>query len=89
MNVQEALKGIVNGAERAYNVDRLLQSAGYVETPYWDIYCTLADTLYRMIGEKTETFEQSVTCKALTAEDLTNNQRVNLLMKEYERNYVA
>ena len=86
MNVQEVLKRLVEIAVKSLNAENALQAVGFDSTPYFDIYGSAADAIYYLIGEKTNTFDESVTYTVLHSDQYSNDQRVGILMYEYERN---
>lgn len=86
MNVREALKRMVGIAVSARKMDMSFRNAGYHENPFWDIYGEAMDAIYALIGEKTNTIDEAVTYHVINDDSYTNDERVDLLVKEYERN---
>ena len=86
METKEALTRMVKAGRLALDTDNGLRALGYSDTPYFTIYGDIADAVYYLLGEKTGTFDESVTNCALSSPDFTHDQRVSLLMHEYEKN---
>jgi len=74
-----ALVKIVNAGITAKRTDDALRELGYNDTPYFSIYGNISDALYCMLGEKTDTYDQSFTCRILESLDLTDDMRAELL----------
>ena len=89
MNVREALRKMVGIAVSARKMDEASRNAGYHENPFWDIYGEAVDAIYILIGEKTNTIDEAVTYQVINDDSYTNDDRVDLLMEEYERNVSA
>lgn len=85
-NVKDALLREVDVCREMLKLHDAFASCGYPENPYWDNFSTAADGIYKLIGEHTETFEESITYLVLTAPYLTNKRRAEMLYAEYQRN---
>lgn len=85
MDVETVFRNLVNAGMLAKTMDETIQKAGYDENPYFDIYGSIFDAIYSMIGEHTEAFEASFTYLVFNSE-ITNERRVNLLLSKYEEN---
>ena len=86
MEAKEALTRMVKAGRLALDTDNGLRELGYSDTPFFEIYGDIADAVYFMLGENTGTFNESVTYCALASPGYTHDQRVSLLMQEYEKN---
>lgn len=86
-NIKDALLRDVDVCREMLKLHDAMASCGYPENPFWDTFSTAADGIYKLIGEHTETFEESITNLALTAPYLTNERRVEMLMAEYKKNF--
>lgn len=86
MNIRYILSTLLEAATKALNLHNEMASLGYPETPYFDLYGETADVIYSLIGEKTTTFEESVTYKTLNDPKLDVAQQLDALMNEYQRN---
>lgn len=80
MDIEAALQRLVHAARKAFYLSEQLEALGYQDTPYSDLFGNIADAIYYLLGEKTETFDQSVTYHALYDDLLTNKERVRILM---------
>lgn len=88
-NVKDALLREVDVCREMLKLHDAMASCGYLENPYWDTFSTSADAIYKLIGEHTETFEESITYLVLTAPYLTNQRRAEMLYSEYQKNIVS
>lgn len=88
-NVKDALLREVDVCREMLKLHDAMASCGYLENPYWDTFSTSADAIYKLIGEHTETFEESITYLVLTAPYLTNGRRAEMLYAEYQKNIVS
>lgn len=84
-NVKDALLREVDVCREMLKLHDAFASCGYPENPFWDNFSTAADGIYKLIGEHTETFEESITCLVLTAPYLTNKRRAEMLYAEYQK----
>ena len=85
MDIRNSLTPLVAAARKAHALNESMMELGYGNNPYQDIFGDTADAIWYLIGENEQTFTESVTYHALTDDDLTTEQRVDLLMKSYER----
>ena len=82
--MEKLLTRLVKVARKAYKTDLALQQLGYDETPYFDIYGEILDGIYELLGEKTDTLEESYTYQFVIFNDyLPPEQAAKELMKEY------
>lgn len=86
MNIRRVLEELVEIAVSTRKMDKAFLDAGYDNTPYFDIYAGAMEAVYHLLGEETETIDESVTYEAINNDSYTNDERVDLLMEEYERN---
>ena len=86
-NIKDALLRDVDACREMLNLHDAMAACGYAENPYWDTFATIADGIYKLIGEHTETFDESITNLILTAPYLTTQRRVEMLMAEYRKNF--
>ena len=80
---KEAMVRLVRAGRKANELDESLMDLGYTSTPYSDIYGDIADAIYFMLGEKTETLDQSITYQAITDDSLTDGQCAEKLLSAY------
>ena len=86
-NIKAALLRDVEVARNLLDASNAMESLGYPNNPFWTNYMNVADGIYKLIGEKTDTFEESITYLTLNAPYLTNERRVEMLMAEYKKNF--
>ena len=86
-NIRAALLRDVKAARELLKASNAMEACGYDNNPFFDNYATIADGIYYLIGEHTDTFEESVTYTALTAPILTDERRVELLLSVYRQNF--
>ena len=89
MGLKEALVRMVKVARYELKSMEACAIAGYNDETHFCLFGDVADAIYYLIGEKTETFDESVTCHVLRDESLDDVLRVNMLMEAYEKNHSA
>ena len=82
-NVRDALLRMYRVAKMAKRYDEVFEG---FDTPYFRIYGEAVDAIYALIGEHTESLEESVTYHVVNATDLTDNRAAEVLMAEFGRN---
>ena len=84
------MKNVRDALSRMFKAHRLANKYAKVfepyDSPFSDIADDIADSIYYLIGEDTETFEESVTANVLGTSSLTVERAVALLEGEYKRN---
>ena len=65
MNTKKVLTHLIRAGRDALHLENTLKEIGYKETPYFNLYGEIADAIYNMIGEETDTFDESVTHAAI------------------------
>ena len=65
MNTKAVLTHLIRAARDAFHLEKTLKDIGYKETPYFNLYGEIADAIYNMLGEDTDTFDESVTHAAI------------------------
>ena len=86
-NIKAALQRDVEACRDLLKLHKVMEACDYKDNPFWNNYATVADGIYKLIGEHTDTFEESITHLALTTPYLTNERRVEMLMAEYRKNF--
>ena len=86
-NIKAALLRDVEATRNLLDASNAMEALGYPNNPFWTNYMNVADGIYKLIGEKTDTFEESITYLTLNAPYLTNERRVEMLMAEYKKNF--
>ena len=85
--IQDALLRMVRAGMAAKKLQETYLKNGLDDNPLLQIYGDVADAIYILIGEHTETFDESTTKCALTVPALDDEHRVKVLMAEYKRNH--
>ena len=80
MEIRNMLSRIVKAAAIARSHSTSMSTLGYPDNPYEAIFGELADAVYLLLGEKTDTFDESITCLALCNDLIPDEQRVDLIM---------
>jgi hypothetical protein len=83
---KEAMKHLVRAHRIAMDIDKIFRSLGYSETPYDDIAGYVADGIYFLLGEHTDTFDKSVTFSVLNNKEKTEEEKCASLLCEYVQN---
>lgn len=84
MEIRKALESFVKVAKQAKKISDTMVCMGMNDNVFFSIYAEIADGIYNLIGEETDTFDESVTCNAINI--FADPISVNRLMAEYERN---
>jgi len=61
MNDKKVLAHLIRAGRDALNLENVLTQLGYKETPYFNLYGEIADAIYCILDEHTDSFEESVT----------------------------
>ena len=85
MEIREILRKMVTAGRTAYMCHTSMQDIGYDNTPYFDIYGEIADAIYVLIGENTQTYHESITYQTLTNLDMSISECVIRLGDEYDK----
>lgn len=85
--IRDALLRMVQAAMATKRLQETYLKNGLDDNPLFQIYGDVADAIYILIGEYTDTFEESTTHLALTVPALDDEHRVRVLMAEYKRNH--
>ena len=74
--------------QKAKTVDDCMSDLGFESTPLFEIAGQIADAIYYMLGEKTNTFDESVTATNLTrvdeAVDFSVSDCADVFLSEYQ-----
>jgi len=85
-NIENALSRMVQAALDAKKLQEAFESVGLNDDKIFQIYGTVADAIYYLIGEKADAFELSVTGLVLGNGGMDLHDRVKMLMAEYRKN---
>ena len=61
MDTKKVLTHLIKAGRDALHLESTLHDIGYDSTPYLSLYGEISEAIYCMIGEDTETFEESLT----------------------------
>lgn len=84
MNIESVLTELVEAGMLAKKMDNALHDAGFDGSPYFSIYGNIADAIYKLIGEHTETFDESITAHVLNPITLSTKEAVSILLKAHK-----
>lgn len=65
MNEKFVLTHLIRAGRDALHLEQTLNSIGYKETPYYNLYGEIADAIYALIGEETDSIDESETHHAI------------------------
>jgi len=82
---RDAMLRLVKAWKKANDTDETLQELGYNTTPYEEIAGNIADAIYYILGEQTNTFDESVTFRTLSNFTLSAEKCTDILMAAYEK----
>lgn len=83
MDIKKVLDKLVEAGRKAYDLDTAMLGLGYSGTPYFDIFCGITDVIFQIVGDRNVN-DQSVTTLVMFSESMTNEERVQALLHEYE-----
>lgn len=66
MNTKKVLTHLIKAGRDALHLENTLSSIGYKETPYFNLHGEITDAIYTMLGEDTDSLEESMTYAAMT-----------------------
>ena len=72
MNTKCVLNHLVRASRDALHMEQTLKGLGYSETPYFHLYGEITEAIYCMLGESTETFDESITSTTINNIFLTD-----------------
>jgi hypothetical protein len=81
---KEAIAGLVKAWRTANHMNCESSLIGFDNTPYTEISGNISGAIYLMLGENTQTFDESFTYAALYG-DAPDEECTNLLFAEFER----
>lgn len=65
MNTKKVLTHLIKAGRDALHLENTLSSIGYKETPYFNLHGEITDAIYTMLGEDTDSLEESMTYAAM------------------------
>lgn len=61
MDSKKILTHLIRAGRDALNLENMLTTIGYKETPYFNLYGDIAEAVYTLLGENAESFDESIT----------------------------
>jgi len=86
--IRDALSRLVKAAMRAKAMQEHYLKVGVDDQPWFEIWGDILDGIYALIGEHTETFEESVTSITMSAPIISQERRTKILFAEYKKNHM-
>jgi len=65
MDTKKVFLHLVKAARDSLHLESTLSNIGYSETPYFNLYGEIAEAIYDLLDEDTDTFEESATARIL------------------------
>ena len=87
MDMESVLKDLVDAWKLANDMDNAMRDHGFDNNPYFMIGGGIADAIYKLLCEHTDTFEKSVTYWALYSGYMERDERVRLLLDAYKKTH--
>lgn len=81
--MRDVISRMVKVWKLANAMDEHLLKLGYECSPYTEIAGQVADAIYNLLGENTERFDQSFTYATLNNENITTEDCIDMIFKEY------
>ena len=73
MDSKKVLTHLIRAGRDARNLENVLSTLGYNETPYFNLYGDITEAMYTLLGENTESFDESITY-AVMNDPLTSDE---------------
>ena len=61
MDSKKILTHLIRAGRDALNLENMLTTIGYKETPYFNLYGDISEAVYTLLGEQTESIDESIT----------------------------
>lgn len=74
MDTKTVLTHLIKAGRDALHMEESLKKLGYAETPYYDLYGEISEAIYCILGENSDTFDQSTTYAAIHDFFMTDEQ---------------
>ena len=84
MDIESVLKDLIAAGVLANKMDNMLNEAGFCSNPYFSIYGHIADAIYKLVGEHTDTFEESETYLVMNS-NISDKARLSILVNAYNK----
>ena len=89
MDAKLVLTHLIRAGRDALHMENVLNELGYHGTPYFNLHGEISDAIYEMIGENTETFDQSETYAAMHDIYTTDEICAEQLAERTQENWTA
>ena len=86
-HLRDALLRFVKAGMKTKAMLDLYQGLGLDDANVFEIWSEILSGIYDILGEKTASFEESVTARGMTEKNLTDERRAELLANEYRNNH--
>ena len=84
MDTKTVLTHLIKAGRDALHMEQSLKKLGYAETPYYDLYGEISEAIYCILGENSDTFDQSATYAAIHDYFMTDEQCAEYLTQMCE-----
>ena len=84
MDVKSVLNELSCAGRKAFALDDEMHKLGYDNTPYYDLYGSIADAIYLILGEQCD-FEESATALYMQDRSTTDTQCADGLFAAYQQ----
>ena len=84
MDAKRVFIHLIRAGRDALHIEKTLNEIGYKGTPYYNLHGEIADAVYEMLGEETDTFDQSETYAAMNDIYTTDEICAERLAEIYE-----
>ena len=82
---KEAMRNLVSAYREAKDIDNGLEKLGFHATPCFNIAGRIADAIYAILGEDTQSFDESITAVTLENTDLSPIECADVFVLEYHK----
>lgn len=85
MGIESALNDLIEGYDKASELDKAMTAAGYDANPYFDIMACIAEAIYHLVGEnKDKDYEETSVHDILNSDVLGRKEQVDSLVALYK-----
>ena len=89
MRMESALERLVGIARQTFQIAEHMRSLGISNDPYFSFYGKIADAIYDLLGEETDTLKGSVAYYAIHNAALDKKEAADVLMREYKKKNIS
>ena len=84
MMMESVFQNLVEGWDKAMEMDSAMSKAGYKMNPYFEIAACIAEAIYHMIDTEIN-YENSITCNVLHSDSMSLEERAYALAEAYNK----